>query len=140
MTYDWNTEFTRYTNNKAKYITGLPISLQAIKSCIEADNPEILKELIGDHMGAHIYSLYSCFTLVPSVKCIEFIISEGTPLDRTFVNNPYGEITPIQHFNLRFNTTVKQYMRARRLIELAIEKGKKNLRKISFDSHTALLL
>lgn len=140
MTYDWDAEFKKYKNNKAIAITVLPISLQAIKSCIEADDPIRLKELIGDHIGAHIYSLYLCFTLVPSVKCIEFIVSQGAPLDKSFVNNPYESITPMQHFNNRFNTTVKHYMRARRLIELAIQNGRKNLRKISFDSHTALLL
>jgi hypothetical protein len=100
-------------------------SVSAIKSCIEADEANLLLEAVGLNKKARIFALISCFTYIPSVKCIEHLIAEGTPLNETFENNPF-ECSPqeflVKHFDLTAN---KLHTRARNSIYSAIEKGKK---------------
>lgn len=99
-------------------------SLSALKSCIEADEPDSLLEVIDNNSKAKIFSLICCFTFIPSVKCIESLIANGTPLDKTFDNNPFN-CTPQEYLDKYFNfTSNKLHTKARNNIYLSIEKGK----------------
>ena len=72
------------------YEDNKPINhIGAIKSCIEADEASYLLKLLNNNTKAKIYSLICCFTFIPSVKCIEYLIADGTPLNETFENNPF---------------------------------------------------
>jgi hypothetical protein len=126
--YDWDKEFRNYSTFSACF--------QALKSCVEADEPLLLGEIIRSNKNASIYALILCFTTIPSVKCIEYLVSEGTSLDETFSQNPFKQ-TPQEFLNFRFNTTRKEYMKARNAIYNAINRGKvlhKN------KEHTAILI
>jgi hypothetical protein len=112
--YNWDLEFENYF----KY----PYSFTVIKSCIEADEPYALSEVVGSHKNAKIYALILCFTLNPSVKCIHYLISENTPLNETFKNNPF-QCTPDEYLQTKFNTSHKVYIKARSLINQTIAKA-----------------
>jgi hypothetical protein len=103
-------------------------SISAIKSCIEADEPILLLDMIRDNYEAKIFALTCCFTFIPSVKCIEHLIAAGTPLDKTFDNNPFN-CTPQEyldkHFSFRNNST---HSKARTSIYNSIENGKLHLK------------
>jgi len=73
----------------------------AIKSCIEADEASYLLKILNNNRKAKIYSLICCFTFIPSVKCIEYLIADGTPLDETFENNPF-QCTPQEYLDMYF--------------------------------------
>ena len=75
--------------------------ISAIRSCIEADEAEYLLRVLNNNTKAKIYSLICCFTFIPSIKCIEYLIAEGTPLDKTFENNPFN-CTPMDYLNKYF--------------------------------------
>ena len=107
-----------YEDNKPiKYIG-------AIKSCIEADEASYLLKLLNNNSKAKIYSLMCCFTFIPSVKCIEYLIADGTPLDETFENNPF-QCTPQEYLDARFPASKPPYSDLLRdAIYYAIEKGK----------------
>lgn len=106
-------------------------SISALKSCIEADEPQILLEIIDNNYKAKIFALISCFTFIPSIKCIETLIANGTPLDKTFENNPFN-CTPQEYLDKHFNlTTNKLHTKARNNIYIAIEKGR--IRKTNQD-------
>jgi hypothetical protein len=148
--YDWNTEF-----KQSKYLSSLTSltalsgvknkihltpGLMAIKSCIEADDPMALKDLLNEHKGAHIYALIQCFTIIPALKCIEYLITEGTPTDVTFDDNPFGK-TAQQYFDDNFNvSTNSHHLKVRTLITGAMSRGRQKQRKISYDEHTILMI
>ena len=73
----------------------------AIKSCIEADEASYLLKILNNNTKAKIYSLICCFTFIPSVKCIEYLIADGTPLNETFENNPF-QCTPQEYLDAYF--------------------------------------
>ena len=73
----------------------------AIRSCIEADEASYLLKILNNNSKAKIYSLMCCFTFIPSVKCIEYLIADGTPLDETFENNPF-QCTPQEYLDEYF--------------------------------------
>jgi hypothetical protein len=73
----------------------------AIRSCIEADEASYLLKILNNNTKAKIYSLMCCFTFIPSVKCIEYLIAEGTPLDETFEYNPF-KCTPQEYLDMYF--------------------------------------
>jgi hypothetical protein len=73
----------------------------AIKSCIESDEASYLLKILNNNTKAKIYSLMCCFTFIPSVKCIEYLIADGTPLDMTFENNPF-QCTPQEYLDAYF--------------------------------------
>jgi hypothetical protein len=99
-------------------------SISAIKSCIEADEGIMLLEAINDNYKAKVFALICCFTFIPSAKCIEYLIADGTPLDKTFDNNPFG-CTPQEYLDKHFSfTTNKLHTKARNIIFTSIEKGK----------------
>jgi hypothetical protein len=99
-------------------------SLPALKSYIETDEPESLLEVINNNYKAKIFTLICCFTFIPSAKCIEALIANGTPLDKTFDNNPF-QCTPQQYLDKYFSfTSNKLHTKARNTIYLSIEKGK----------------
>ena len=118
--YNWDTEFV--DNNHligAKYLS----SLSALKSCIEADEPKLMAELLGTYQNAHIFALISCFTAIPAVRCIEYLISVDTPMDVSFPYNPYM-VTPLEYLDTVFDsTTHKIHVRAKEIIYNAIERG-----------------
>ena len=99
-------------------------SISALKSYIEADEPELLLEAINNNHKAKIFTLLCCFTYTPSAKCIEYLIANGTPLDRSFEGNPF-ESTPKEYLDKYFGFTAnKLHTKARNTIYQAIEKGK----------------
>ncbi len=144
MIYNWHNEF-KQSSRIGTLITVkdkiyLPTGLVAIKSCIEADDPVALKDLLDDHKGAHIYALIQCFTLIPAVKCIEYLITEGTPTDVTFEDNPFGK-TAQQYFDDNFNvSTNAHHLKIRKIITDAMSRGRQKQRKISYDEHTILMI
>lgn len=102
-----------YDDNKpVKYIS-------AIKSCIEADEAHYLLKILNNNIKAKIYSLICCFTFIPSVKCIEYLIAEGTPLNETFENNPF-QCTPQEYLDKYFLASNMAY----NAIYNAVERGK----------------
>jgi hypothetical protein len=112
-------------------------SISAIKSCIEADEPVLLLDIIRDSYEAKIFALISCFTLIPSAKCIENLIAVGTPLDKSFENNPF-HCTPQEYIDKHFNfTTNKLHTTARNTIYNAIQKGKLRLKN---EEHIAITI
>jgi hypothetical protein len=121
--YYWDTNTLQkilYDTNKSTK------SINAIRSCIEADEATLLLEAIGNNYNAKIYCLICCFTFLPSVKCIELLISEGTPLDKSFEFNPF-QCTAQEYLDKHFGFTVnKLHTKARNSIYQAIEKGKRN--------------
>lgn len=104
-----------------------PVKISTIKSYIEADEAVSLLEIIENNNKAKIYCLILCFTFIPSIKCIELLIAKGTPLNKTFENNPFN-CTPQEYLDAHFNNTSnKIYTKARNAIYQAIEKGKQML-------------
>ena len=114
----------------------------AIKSCIEADEASYLLKIINNNTKAKIYSLICCFTFIPSVKCIEYLIADGTPLNETFENNPF-QCTPQEYLDMYFPSSnimdgPRYNCLSRDAIYYAIEKGKlvlKNREHTSIRSH-----
>lgn len=137
--YKWDAEFK---NTTSKYsVSGLITSpLKALKSCVEADEPLMLSELIGTNKNAYIYALMTCFTLIPSVKCIEYLVSIGTPLDKGFEDNPYGQMSALEYLDSKYGTSDKISLKIREKIIGAITKGKVNMRKFSCDEYTILYI
>jgi hypothetical protein len=138
--YKWDAEF-KTTKAGSYAITGhITPPLKALKSCIEADEPLMLSELIGKNKNAYIYALMTCFTLIPSVNCIEYLVSIGTPLDRAFEDNPYGNISVIEYLDSKYGTSDKISLKIREKIIGAINNGKAKLRKYSCDEYTILYM
>ena len=110
------------------YEDNKPINhIGAIKSCIEADEASYLLKLLNNNTKAKIYSLICCFTFIPSVKCIEYLIADGTPLNETFENNPF-RCTPEEYLDRFFpNSNIMDGPRynslSRDAIYDAIERG-----------------
>ena len=105
-----------------------PLRINAIKSCIEADEAITLLEIIENNYKARIYCLIACFTFIPPIKCIELLVAEGTPLNQTFEHNPFN-CTPQEYLEKHFNvTTNKLQSKARNAINQAIERGKIKLK------------
>ena len=105
-----------------------PLKINAIKSCIEADEAITLLEMIENNYKAKIYCLIACFTFIPPVKCIELLIAEGTPLDKTFDLNPFN-CTPQEYLDKHFNiSSNKLHTKSRNAIYQAIERGKIKLK------------
>lgn len=105
-----------------------PLKINAIKSCIEADEAITLLEIIDNNFKAKIYYLITCFTFIPPVKCIELLIAEGTPLNQSFENNPF-QCTPQEYLDKHFNiTSNKLQTKSRNAIYQAIERGKIKLK------------
>jgi hypothetical protein len=118
--YVWDIEYLRKVLSDDTPIR----SISAIKSCIEADEPILLLDAINHSYKAKIFALISCFTNIPSIKCIEQLIADGTPLDMTFDNNPF-QCTPKEYLDKHFGfTSNKLHTKARNLIYSSIEKGK----------------
>ena len=111
------------------YEDNKPINhIGAIRSCIEADEASYLLKVLNNNSKAKIYSLICCFTFIPSVKCIEYLIAEGTSLDETFENNPF-QCTPQEYLDMYFPaSTIMDGPRynclSRNAIYDAIERGK----------------
>jgi len=104
---DYNQQIFRPTQNtnvlkEILYEDNKPINhIGAIKSCIEADEASYLLKILNNNTKAKIYSLICCFTFIPSVKCIEYLIADGTPLNETFENNPF-QCTPQEYLDRFF--------------------------------------
>ena len=114
--------------NDALYDDTNPVKhITAIKSCIEADEARYLLEVLNNNHKAKIYSLIMCFTFIPSVRCIKYLIAEGTPLNETFENNPF-QCTPQEYLNMRFPASNRGRQQLSHYaicaIYEAIEKGK----------------
>ena len=124
MSYNWDEEFSR--NEEEICDPRRRISFMAIKSCIEADEPRALGEVLGAHRNANIYAMLLCFSMRPSVRCIEYLVSNGTPLDETFPNNPF-HCSPQEYLDSKFPTVAGRSL-ARIEIEKAIAKGKERLK------------
>jgi hypothetical protein len=80
--------------------------------------------MIEDNLKARIYCLISCFTYIPSVKCIELLVAKGTPLNMTFDNNPY-QSTPLEYLHKNFEySSNRSHIKALNSIFHSIELGK----------------
>lgn len=119
--YNWIDEFENYDTQDASH--KMPVSFVALKSCVEADEPKLMADLLGDYKYAHIYALILCCSCIPSVKCIEYLISVGTPLNETFTNNPFQSTVQEYLDNIYNITTNKMQRRARSEIYAAINRG-----------------
>lgn len=128
VSYDWDNEF--------KGLSQTTVAFNAMRSCIEADEPRMLRDVLNTSRDAHIYALLLCFSHLPSIKCIEYLISHGTPLNESFDNNPY-KCTPQEYLDMHFNGTSKIYIRARTQIYNAIEKCKTTTKN---KDHTVILI
>jgi hypothetical protein len=125
-----NKPFANYllVQNMFIYYKNKPIKLSAIRSCIEADEPKQLLELINNNYNAKIYCLICCFTFLPAIKCIEYLISEGTPLNETFIDNPFNS-TPQEYLNNFLNhLSLSSRKKVEMLINEAIKRGLSNIR------------
>jgi len=121
--YNWDKEFNNVATTNVTYdVLFTSLAFSAIRSCIEADEPKMLADVINQNKKAQIYALLLCFTTRPSVKCIEYLIHQGVNLDETFTNNPFN-CTPQQYLDSHFMDTNKIYSKARAQIYKAIEKG-----------------
>jgi len=121
INYNWDSEFEN--NSKHELNTGFrlqQVSFNAIRSCVEADEPRILLELLGSHKNAKIYALMVCFTNWPAVRCIEELVADGTPICDTFETNPF-HMTP-QQFLDKFDVFTTK---SREQINAAILRGQK---------------
>lgn len=124
VSYNWDKEFTKaHTFLEQHNILTHSIAFSAIRSCIEADEPKLLAELLGDSKNAHIYALMMCFTAIPATKCIEYLVSNGTPLNESFCHNPF-KCTPQELLDTAFSTTKKEFSKARGQIYKAIQNGR----------------
>ena len=119
--YKWNAEFANYNTQDTPHT--IPVSFVALKSCMEADEPELMADLLGDYKCAHIYALILCCAFIPSVNCIEYLISVGTPMNETFADNPF-QCTVQEYLDIMYNTTTnKMHWKARSDIYAAIQRG-----------------
>ncbi len=117
--HNWNNKHLQQILSDTK-----SLNINAIKSCIEADEAHLLLEMIKDNQKAKIYCLISCFTYIPSIKCIELLVANGTPLNMTFENNPY-QSTPMEYLHKNFESSCdKCNIKALNSIFQAIELGK----------------
>ncbi len=164
--YNWDIEFEKYNrmlNNGANIVrvnnklgpsifntsqsynigfnkSSIPESIVALKSCIEADDPRRLFEVIQDNKLAASFSLYCCITLIPALKCIEYLISNGASMNRTFNNCPYGGVTPQQYMDEVFSSSSPMSLKTRQNIVNAITRGEKMRRKVSYDEHIGIVM
>ena len=99
------------------------LNINAIKSCIEADEANLLLEIIQNNLKARIYCLICCFTYIPSIKCIERLIAEGTPLNISFEENPF-QSTPLEYLHTYFKNSSNYQLKALNSILNSIELGK----------------
>lgn len=137
VSYDWDKEFKKvFTILREHNIMSHSIAFSAVRSCIEADEPTLLAELLGNSRSAHIYALMVCFSAIPATKCIEYLISQGTPLNESFEYNPF-KCTPQELLDSTFTTTKKEFSKARTQIYKAINNGH-ILTKTS--DHTVILI
>jgi hypothetical protein len=130
--------FHSFNNGFNKSI--IPESIIALKSCIEADDPKRLFEIIQDNKLAASFSLYCCITLIPALKCIEYLISNGASMNRTFNNSPYGNVTPQQYMDEVYSSTSPMSLKTRQNIVNAIARGEKKRRKVSYDEHIGIVM
>ena len=83
-----------------------------------------LLQLINNNYNAKIYCLILCFTFLPAIKCIQCLIYEKTPLDKTFEGNPFN-CTPREYLNnflnqLSYNSRNKIENKINQAIELGL--------------------
>jgi len=124
--YNWLDEFQAISTYYQKYKL-LPFrkSIVALRSCIEADEPDMLYEITGSFRNACIFALILCFSSRPSVRCIQSLISQSVPLNESFTNNPFN-CTPQEYLDTYFNNPESRQMnktKAKTLILGAISKG-----------------
>lgn len=123
--YNWDKEFEKYSiYSKNSYSN----AFKSIKSYIEADEPLMLSELLKNNDKARIYAMMQCMSLIPSIKCIEYLASIDTPLNVAFAENPFGNCNVIEYINLAYNTPTKTNIRCKQIVTDAINRG---LSKIS---------
>lgn len=118
--YNWDKEFDTYSMySKNSYSN----AFKSIKSYIEADEPLMLSELLQNNKKACIYAMMQCMSFIPSIKCIEYLISIDTPLNVAFSENPYGNINIIEYINLAYATPTKNNIRCKQIVNDAINRG-----------------
>jgi hypothetical protein len=121
LKYEWNIEFKYFKRKYNMFL--LPYSLRALHSCVEADEYMLLSDITNNNKNANIYALIKCFTLIPSINCIEYLIGIGTPLNETFEDNPFN-CTPNEYLQNNFSKNTHQlHIIANRKIASAIERG-----------------
>ena len=109
--YNWLDEFQAISTYYQKYkLVPFRKSILALRSCIEADEPDMLYEITGSFRNACIFALILCFSSRPSIRCIQSLISQSVPLNESFTNNP-------------FNCTPQEYLDTYRICHKSIENG-----------------
>jgi len=91
-----------------------------MKRYIEEDNPYALSSILLDHKNVSIYALICCFEK-PSLKCIDFLVRQGIPLDQSFGTNPFDS-SPLSYLKYNFTKLHPSYFLIKQTIEDAIDK------------------
>lgn len=118
--YNWDKEFEGYSFYSKNSYTP---AFKSVKSYIEADEPLMLSELLNNHTNASIYSIMQCMSMIPSIKCIEYLVSIGTPLNVSFNTNPFGNVTIMQYIDQVYALPTKTNIRAKQIVKGAIDRG-----------------
>lgn len=118
--YPWDTIFQLYAEENLEHY----VSISQLKRAIQEDDPEALSLLLGDHPHAAIYALIHCFIKHPSVRCIQYLISKGTPMHQTFINNPFC-MSPQEWLQTRLSPNNPSYI----IIKHTIDEAKKQLKR-----------
>ncbi len=118
--YDWNKEFESYSIYTKNSHSN---AFKSIKSYIEADEPLMLSELVNHNVNASIYAVMLAMSMIPSLKCIEYLVSIGTPLNVSFNTNPFGKVTIYEYINKAYEMPTKTNIRCKQLVKDAIARG-----------------
>lgn len=94
------------------------VSISPLKRAVQEDNPDALFQVIGHHTHASIYALIHCFTRPPALRCIHFLVSNGTPLHQTFPHNPFQK-TAMEYLHTRFSPTSETFRNIKQTIDSA---------------------
>jgi hypothetical protein len=112
--YNWDSIFELYAYEGLQHY----LSISELKCAIQEDNPIQLANIIGSHKHAAIYALCHCFIKPPPLACIHFLVSRGTPLDRSFLHNPF-QVSPMELLHSRFRFDEPNYQVIKPTIDLA---------------------
>ena len=112
--YCWDTIFQLLAEENLQHY----VSITQLKQAVHDDDPHTLSLVIGGHSHAAIYALIYCFVKPPARHCIHYLVAKGTPLNQTFVNNPFQK-TPLECLHKRFSSSDETYLEIKQIIDRA---------------------
>jgi hypothetical protein len=115
--YSWDTIFQLLAEENLQHY----ISITQLKQAVHNDDPQALSLVLGDHKHAAIYAFIYCFVRPPALRCIHYLVAKGTPLNQTFVNNPFQQ-TPLEFLHKRYSSNDETYL----LIKQTIDRARKS--------------